>query len=661
MIKNSPPLKLSIAFILLLSFDNLTLAEQLADSEEYYLQEFPVVLSASRLAQPLEEAPNAMTVIDREMIKASGLRRIPDLFKLVPGMYVSYNSGNEPFVAYHGSTDNLARRMQVLVDGRSVFMPPIGSVFWENLPLQIDDIERIEVIRGPAAASHGSNSTQGVLNIITREAGAAPGFKASVTEGNGGISDASMSIGKRGETLDYRLSIGRRGDDGYDAYTNTSNNTLTENNDSYSTNLFNLRSNYHPNAIDSFDIQLGLSSGILETGQTVDFDPDARRNKENSENFQQLTWLRNLPSGDELKLQYYHIHQNELNSLPPRSVFGPLDLSYANTRDNLELQHTLQTSINNRLVWGASYRRDWVRAPTLFREEQTVLQTTLFAHDEWRITPQWLLNTGAMHENSGLGQQHISPRAALIYKLNNKQTLRTGISKAYRNPSVYEERGFFLLDDPFINLNYYPIGSYQASGGLRSERILSREIGYLGEFIEHGFSIDTRLYHDRLNDIIYETQNWPKDFVNILNTQHTGFEVTTKHYWGDRNTLTFNYAYQRLSSDTDLPYARPYSESMPRNMVSALYSKKFTGNLALSFAYYQQSTMHVFDQSNPINRQPPSRRWDMRIAKGFKQSNSSSEGEIALVVQGLFNEHYFDYLNTNKFNQRTYLVATFRY
>ncbi len=660
MIKDRFPLKLFTAFILLLSFDKLTLAEQLADSEEYYLQDFPVVLSASRLAQPLAEAPNAMTVIDREMIKASGLRRIPDLFKLVPGMYVSYKSGNEPFVAYHGSTDSLARRMQVLVDGRSIFMPPIGSVFWENLPLQIDDIERIEVIRGPAAASHGSNSTQGVLNIITREAGAAPGFKASVTEGNGGISDASMSIGKRGETLDYRLSIGRRGDDGYDAYTNA-DNSLTENNDSYSTNLFNLRSSYHPNAIDSFDIQLGLSSGILETGQTVDFDPNARRNKENTENFQQLTWLRNLHSGDEIKLQYYHIYQNELNSLPARSVFGPLDLSYTNTRDNVELQHTLQTSNSNRLVWGASYRRDWVRAPTLFREEQTVRQTTLFAHDEWRITPQWLLNTGAMHENSGLGQNHISPRAALIYKLDNKQALRTGVSKAYRNPSVYEERGFYRLDDPFINL-IYPNGFYQASGGLRSERIVSREIGYLGEFIEHGFSIDTRLYHDRLNDIIYETQNYPKDFVNLLNSQHTGFEVTSKHYWGDRNTLTFNYSYQILKNHEDLTaYAGLYSESMPRNMVSALYSKMFTGNLALSLAYYQQSTMHVFDQPDIINRQPPSRRWDMRIAKGFKQSNAGGEGEIALVVQGLFNEHYFDYINTNKFNQRAYLVATFRY
>ena len=89
-------------------------------SETDYYQELPVVLSSSRLSQPLSEAPNAMTVIDRKMITASGFRSIADLFKLVPGMYVSYYKGSQPIVSYHGSTDQYTRRMQVLIDGRSV-------------------------------------------------------------------------------------------------------------------------------------------------------------------------------------------------------------------------------------------------------------------------------------------------------------------------------------------------------------------------------------------------------------------------------------------------------------------------------------------------------------------------------------------------------------
>lgn len=639
-------LGLPLLTVCLLSYYDVSHAEDQDITEQYYLQDFPVVLSASRLPQPLSEAPNAMTVIDRSMIKASGFRTIADLFRLVPGMYVSYATGHEPIVAYHGTTDNLARRMQVLVDGRSVFMPPMGSVAWEDLPLQIDDIERIEVIRGPAAASHGSNSTQGVLNIITRDASAFQGFKASVTRGNGGISDAAISIGQRGETVDYRVSLGSRGDDGYDA------NKLAVNNDSHTTHLFNLRGNYHPNIVDSFDFQLGYTEGTRGDGKPGA--ANSPHDRYDNENFGQVTWLRGLNGGDEFKLQYYHIYQNMLSEVPAISPFPALSDNYTNTRDDLELQHMMQTSPSNRLVWGASMRRDWTLAPNKFLGEQSLYQTTLFAHDEWRMTPRWLLNTGAMEEDNGLGQKSLSPRIALIYKVTDQQTLRFGVSRAYRNPSLFEERGNYH----FPQLGNYTI--YQSSGNLRPESILSREIGYLGEFPEHGFSFDARIYSDQLSDIIYETENIPKDYVNLFNAEHNGLEITTKHQWGNRNQLTFNYAYQVLSSNLSVTYAGAYSDSMPRNMLSALYSKTFAGEIALSLGYYQQDSMLPIDRG-PYDRQSFTTRWDMRVAKGFRKQKDGSEIEIALVVQGLLDEHYIDYVNENQFNQRAYITATLIY
>ena len=111
-----------------------------------------------------------MTVIDREMIKASGFRTVPELMRLVPGMYVGFADANRPVVSLHGSADEYAHRMQILIDGRSVYLPPFGGVSWADLPLQIEDIERIEVVRGPSSASHGTNSFYGVINIITRDA-----------------------------------------------------------------------------------------------------------------------------------------------------------------------------------------------------------------------------------------------------------------------------------------------------------------------------------------------------------------------------------------------------------------------------------------------------------------------------------------------------------
>jgi len=112
-----------------------------------YLGDMPVVLSVSRLAQPLAEAPGAVTVINREMIHASGFREIPDLLRLVPGFYVGWYDGTMATVN-RGLPDQYSRRMQVLVDGRSIYTPLFGGVQWSDLPLAMDDIERIEVIRG---------------------------------------------------------------------------------------------------------------------------------------------------------------------------------------------------------------------------------------------------------------------------------------------------------------------------------------------------------------------------------------------------------------------------------------------------------------------------------------------------------------------------------
>ncbi|MDP4027513.1 MAG: TonB-dependent receptor [Gallionella sp.] len=622
--------------------------------EQNYFQELPVVLTASRLSQPASEAPNAMTVIDREMIKASGFRNIPDLFKLVPGVYVSYWSGSRAIVAYHGTTDHLARRMQVLVDGRTVYMPPVGGVAWEDLPLQIEDIERIEVIRGPAAASHGGNSSQGVINILTRDAGALQGFKASATKGNGGIFDTALHFGHHGETLDYRVSLGYRRDHGYDAsrypVASYDGSEYDPNNDGHGTHLFNLRANYQPTIVDSFDLQLGYSKGARGVG-SPNSAQDLPHDSLNTENFQQLTWLRNLNGGNEFKLQLYHIYHiyhNELNTL------GWISDDVTTTRDEMEVQHTMHTSPANRLVYGASLRRDWVRAPNKFLAEQSVRESTLFAHGEWRMTPQWILNAGAMLENNGLGQQSTSPRVALNYHFAENQTLRAGLSRAYRNPSVYEERSNYHFDFPGMGT----VVLVQSSGGLRPESVMSREIGYLGEFPEFGSSIDARIYHDQLSNVIYITPTAPKDLVNNFNATHSGLEFTTKHHWGGHNQLTINYAYQVLSSSY-IPYGTngSYSDTMPRNMLGALYSRTFAGEVALSLGSYQQSTMQPIDRPAD-DRQQFTRRADARIAKQFNLSEHGAKGEVALVVQIPITNHYIDYRVKNQFKRRSYLTAT---
>ena len=665
-------------------------------SETDYYQELPVVLSASRLSQPLSEAPNAMTVIDRKMITASGFRSIADLFKLVPGMYVSYYKGSQPIVSYHSSTDQYARRMQVLIDGRSVYLPPASTVDWSNLPITVDDIERIEVVRGPAAASYGANSTQGVISITTRDAGAMDGRTVSYTHGNKGIDDVSARFGKRGDTLDYRMTMAYSSDNGYDALGTPPNNysvaqpkvagLLNNSNDSNRARLFNYRADYHPNGIDRYDIQLGFNHDVQGVGFNDKNPSPANPVGTNGNTFHDLTsnagfmqagWIRSLEEGGEFSLRYYHIRQAQHEAFPAYlgGVFYPNPiLQWVQTsRDEIEAQHTLPLSATNRLVYGAAYRADSSSGqsyiPPLRQNAFSSIGTKeyrVFAHDEWRFTPELVFNAGAMSERDGQGHRNLSPRVALNFHATPQQTFRIGSSVAYRTPSLVETN-FAALQAGVL---FVP-STRVTSPGLASERLLSREIGYLGEFPSLASSLDLRLFSDQLSNGIYLSST-SASFVNGFTAQYRGFEATLKHEFGESRDLTFNFAHELASSNgpslaaagqrsmissnrqnTDI-----LSASTPKNSFSLLYSQRMQHDYTLSAAYYRQDAMQPFDRGL-IDYQPIQRRLDLRIAKSFSDS-AVGQGDIALVVQNLLDQGYTEYIANNLFNRRIYATLTLR-
>ena len=670
--------------VLLSSFLVLNMSDCLAALEDFSEQsitlDVPVVLSASRLKQTQPDAPNAVTVIDRAMIKASGFRTTADLFKLVPGMYVDYQGGYTPIVGYRGATDAFSRRMQVLIDGRSVYLQPYNAVDWEDLPLHIDDIERIEVVRGPAATSYGSNSILGVINIITRDASALNGGSISATRGNAGnagISDAVAHFGKSGEQLDYRFTFGKRSDNGFN-FPASYVQVFDGYNDSSATHFASLRSNYRFSRTDSLDFQLGFSTGVRATGDPREalYPP---RSIETSSGYQQLTWVRALDRGDDIQVHYYHISRNSTDerfSLPVSGVKYWLADNYKTHRNELELQHTLKTNDNNRIVWGMAARYDSVNSPFMFQAPQSVRQQRLFAHDEWRISPQLLLNAGAMLEDDGMGHKNTSPRAALNYHVAPEHTLRTSVSVAYRNPVPFEERvnlGYILGS----NLSQY----FLSSGGVRPERALSREIGYIGN-LGNGLSIDARAYNDQVSDVIWvdailmnvpgltslHDPTW--DFRNEFAVRYTGLEGTVKYNW-DKNNLTFNFAHQMANAALHgnpktpsflpmfLGFARDYSKTIPLNSGSLLFTRQMSDGISFSTGYYQQGALMVLDGTAP---QPLTRRVDMRIAKQFGPTNNNKIGgrEVSLVVQNAFQNKIVGYSGYS-FDRRAYLTATINF
>ena len=160
---------LTIGTLLTLSSTSLIAA----DDELFF--EMPMVLSPNRLEQPVSDAAVSISVIDRDTIEASGARTISEVLRLIPGMQIGYSGnkfGDEPkyVVTYHGHSDQYSKQMQVLVDGRSIYEPFFGGINWKAVPVNIDDIERIEVSRGPNIATYGSNAFMAAINIITRTA-----------------------------------------------------------------------------------------------------------------------------------------------------------------------------------------------------------------------------------------------------------------------------------------------------------------------------------------------------------------------------------------------------------------------------------------------------------------------------------------------------------
>jgi iron complex outermembrane receptor protein len=390
--------------------------------------------------------------------------------------------------------------------------------------------------------------------------------------------------------------------------------------------------------------------------------------------FLQLGWIRSLENQAEFSVRYYHIRQDQQETFPVYlgGVFyaNPVVQSVHTRRDEIELQHTLQLFSGNRLVYGAAYRTDQSSgqsympplALNLFSSVNTN-EYRLFAHDEWRFTPRLLLNVGGMSERDRMGHRNLSPRVALNFHATPQQTFRMGASVAYRTPSLVE------TNTPVIQPgNLFVVSQTATAPNLMPERMLSREIGYLGEFPELASSLDLRLFSDQLGNGIYVSS--AKILVNGMSAQYQGFEATVKHAFSEDSDLIVNFAHELASSNgpallaagqrafvSSSPWNNDIlSASTPRNSGSLLYSQRLSHGYSFSAAYYRQDAMQPFDRG-VIDYQPIQRRMDVRIANSFVQGGGL-KGEAALVLQNLFGQSYTEYIANNLFNRRVYATLT---
>ncbi len=222
-------------------------------------QIIPVVLTPARLKQPRSEVPATVTLITDTMLREYGIRNLHDVFRLVPGMTVGSVSSNVPTVSYHGTNADEQRRLQVLIDGRSAYNPNLANVDWQNIPVAIEDIARIEVTRGPNAAAYGANSFLAIVNIITKHPYDTHGTNLSYWDGSNGYNRYYGAFGNGTDNFDYRISVNGKKDDGFD-YRRDGSPFF----DSHDLDGFNFFSSLTLSDSDQINLQFGSLSGDHE-------------------------------------------------------------------------------------------------------------------------------------------------------------------------------------------------------------------------------------------------------------------------------------------------------------------------------------------------------------------------------------------------------------
>ncbi|MDI6746081.1 MAG: TonB-dependent receptor [Rhodocyclaceae bacterium] len=613
-------------------------------SEQDYFSELPVVLTVSRLTQPLSETPGAVTIIDKEIIRRSGARELADVLRLVPGYLAGGFNGANPGAVYHAPLDDFGTRNLVLIDGRSVYSSLfLGGTHRGMMGVLLEDIERVEVLRGSNAAAYGANAMFGVINVITRHAGDTHGAEVSVTGGAGGIADNYVRIGWSGGAGSFRLTAGRRKDSGYlHAY------------DDKIISQMHFRGDLRPTA----DQELTFSAGIMQQTAGDGF-PDRADNPERSthwrDTYLQGQWRRQLSATDEIRLSANYNEEHLRDS----SVYEPdpsvtLEYSGRGRRFNLELQHQVELAPSLRAVWGAGYKYEDARSLSLYATDTPLAmhEERLFGNLEWRPHPQWLINAGGFWGKHSWKGAYFSPRLMANLHVIPDHTLRIGATQSARMPSFFEMAGdiryypqnlepFKTLRAPPFNF-ILPYRTIAATGNVGPEKLFAQEIGYFGHFRDWRLTLDMRAFHERFKDgvntngydIVIPTPlgalPWRvTDYINERGFKSRGFEYQLRWKPLDGTEIWVNQNFMRLLWDDKWNHHLP-----PTHATTLALFQKLPFELDLSVLYHTTGAMTWRDQERSL---PSRRRLDVRLAWPFRIG--ATRAEAAVTVQAANGNH----------------------
>lgn len=462
------------------------------------------MVSASRKSENLQQVAAAVFVITQEDIARSGARNLPDVLALAPGIEVARIGNNRWAVSARGGNGRFANKLQVLKDGRSIYSPLFSGVFWEAEDMPLEDIERIEVIRGPNAAMWGSNAVNGTINIITRKArdtqGALVAASAGSEDRRNVVARYGMPLGDSGHMRVYAKSYDRR------AGFATDGSRASDTGDS---GMAGFRADW----LLSSGNRLSLHGEAYRdhNGDTYRF-PDARLPPAYVSPLDSTMRL----SGGHLQGRYESLRDDGSEIVfQSYLVQRTLDAEHALREErktlDLDFQYRLAPSGSHDLMLGADYRdsRDTVGSPagsyvTFTIPSRDIRLASAFANDDITLVPErFRVTLGARLEYNNLSGTNLQPTARFLWTPDASRTVWGALSRATRTPSRAEsDVSIPLAVVPPSLANPLPTWIvYQNAGGgtLKSEKADALELGYRHRFGQN-LSVDATAFTHRYSD-----------------------------------------------------------------------------------------------------------------------------------------------------------------
>jgi iron complex outermembrane receptor protein len=445
------------------------------------------VTSVSRKEQKLSRTAAAAYVISQEDIRRSGATNIPDVLRMAPGVDVAQIDANTWAISIRGFNDQYANMVLVLIDGRTVYTPISSGVYWDQLDVPLEDIDRIEITRGPGGTIWGANAVNGVINIITKNSGVTQG--AAISAGGG-------SQGKAQGLAQYGGTIGQSGT--YRVFGDYSNQgNLTQSNgtnssaDGWHMAHGGFRSDWSPSTRDSLTVQ----GDLIQTseGQTLTAVFANQLPLEKTINDAVATdsgnvlarWGHTLAGGSQTSLQVYFDRYNRISG-GAHEALNNLDIDF---------QHHLTLGARHDIVWGAGYRltsdsETAGYAITYVPSSRTTNLFSTFVQDEIGLSHSVWLTLGSKFEHNSYTAFEYEPSAKLLWQPTLRQTIWVSAARSVMQTSRVESG---LLAD----LAVFPIpgggfGVAQAQGnnpGSDAQQLYDYEAGYRVQ-VNKKFSLD---------------------------------------------------------------------------------------------------------------------------------------------------------------------------